>query len=509
MLPDLSALTLRPWPIGAGEEGEEGMGDEPMDLVAEVEVVDDCPEHEGPVRGDGTDPYKVTINQRYAKELWERGEPLNKVNESTYAVAHLARGVVVNGFETNVVVKRWYSHLEHEAAKERIELDALTKELAAATDEAQITKLTAQVEEMREQLSDTMIFVRKKIGTKRARKDAILEVELHRKAWRRLSTECRRYLTVPACMSFDDMPAEEGTYTVQSYAEAPDPALGTITQTARSLGESEVRDGRLRNALSAAKRFDLVQRYAGMLACVHSAGIFHNDVHGSNVLVVHNLDQVIKLVEEVVEGRRAEFKYTVDFERLYFEWKLIDWGVSKDMAEDMGLAPTPAPYVCTGPPTEKTTKKIFPDELVWMWQPGLAALDAQLLLAGAEELKCIVERQEMIKYLLLLFVDWEQHYLDLNNEHGETTALLATLVSGSPQWVKEQRVLASVQAELDLGYMYDGEVTEGVVLYWLSLAYAAHLKVPLHPQVHEIMQARLAMERRYGGTGRMPDVSES
>ena len=44
--------------------------------MGDVEVVEDCSEHKNAHEGAVTEPYKFTINQRFAKELWQRGEPM-------------------------------------------------------------------------------------------------------------------------------------------------------------------------------------------------------------------------------------------------------------------------------------------------------------------------------------------------------------------------------------------------------------------------------------------------
>ena len=74
--------------------------------------------------------------------------------------------------------------------------------------------------------------------------------------------------------------------------------------------------------------------------------------------------------------------------------------------------------------------------------------------------------------------------------------------------LENQRELRSIEAELIRSQVYNGEVTEGVVNYWLVMAYAAHLGKSFISDQVEMLRERIRNEHEHGGTGEIPKLEQ-
>jgi hypothetical protein len=71
------------------------------------------------------------------------------------------------------------------------------------------------------------------------------------------------------------------------------------------------------------RKREIAQQYGDMMGCFTKAKVLHNDLHGENVLVTHNLHDL-----------RANFKTKADLSsRLYFRFHAIDWGLAVPLSQ--------------------------------------------------------------------------------------------------------------------------------------------------------------------------------
>ena len=445
--------------------------------------------------GDRTEPYKLVIDQQFAKQLWDQGTKMN-AKPGINAEIRLVQNVVLNGIMTDVFVKEWHTKPERAVIRNRKELKKLKAKLqeAGPSQKSDWEQKIASAER-RIALAEN---ASEESGERRLTLTAVQrEVEMHFKTWSKLKPSCRKYLSVPACMTFD-IDENANFYTVQSYIKGPP---GTRTETAVALCKRQFAKGWIRNTLTVRQRFALVARYAQMLACIHSAGILHNDLHANNVLVVHNLDSVIKLVDG---------KYSIDFPNLYFQWKVIDWDRAKDVEEDWNMLSLNR--TCFGPTYDPHNKyKKNPKN---PHQPGIYHIQPQG--RGNSQLVkflCITERSEMSAVLLEMVSDYNGDKALMKEKIEMHEDQLASLKEqgfkeGDPTFELLSAMIDNLKEkdENDKKY-YTGEVTQNVVNKWLLEAYAHFTKMPIWDvDVIEDLNRLIADETKYGGTGKAPEI---
>jgi hypothetical protein len=137
------------------------------------------------------------------------------------------------------------------------------------------------------------------------------EQERHLNVWNGSHYHCRMYLSMPACMEFPDEETASGYYfTVQTLVDGA--GLDFPTDTESLYGTCSKHTLKLW-ALPPIQKQKIARAYGDMVGCFVKAGILHNDLHGENILVTHNLNHL-------EDGELAE--------RLYFKFHTIDWGLS-------------------------------------------------------------------------------------------------------------------------------------------------------------------------------------
>lgn len=410
-------------------------------------------------------PYKEAISQKLAKDLWAKGE---LIGASRHAEVRVAEDVEINGEKTTVVVKRWLSTYEQRVQlcnEHLIKLEELRRE-GGGDDKAGIEAQIARYEDERKSAQEKANGPGAWEEWREAREKAKFEVEKHLEVWRSLEQECRQYLSVPACMSFDT-DAREGTFTVQSYIGGE---TGTVCQTASSLSKEP-----WMRLLSPLMRHELVRKYAKMLACVHRAGILHNDLHGGNVLVVHN--------------------FSASGVGRHFEWRVIDWGFAKNIHKDLSYELKPfQEWACIGPPNDERGK-LWTRDMKWRWHPGLPVRST-----GGEVL-CLTEKQHMLAILYNMLVDYDPSHVEKNDRLKKIEARVAYL-KDSPVRAQMLGELRRIEEEMKRSEKHKGPVTEQVVSYWLATAYAESMgRRLIHGHEQELSQLAQAADRsqaRYG-----------
>ena len=180
---------------------------------------------------------------------------------------------------------------------------------------------------------------------------ATREYEAHMKAWNKMTEPCRKYMAMPACMElpedYDDL-TDRYIYLVQMLVNKlpfedppsselvgrpPDPSQ-VVTDTFRTCVDQWVFV--LQKTTAETKRM-IAAQFGDMLGCLVLAKMRHGDLHGNNVLVTHNLE---------------ELKYSWGesmHKKLYFRFHVIDWGFGTPIGSES--------YRTNGVPKEICTYK--------------------------------------------------------------------------------------------------------------------------------------------------------
>lgn len=363
-----------------------------------------CPTHSDAKRGSDGWPYRHKVSQHKAREWWYRGTQIGADGQQADVRAIRLRGR--GDLRLRVVVKQFSEQF----------------------------------------------------GGRSPEENAKAEVETHLLAWSYMTEECRSHLAVPACMDWqqtqDQGPNE--WYTVQGSVEEEglklDGAYDFLVQKAR---------GRLRE-LPVAERRKVASSFGQMLACIHKAGLKHADLHGDNVLVLHNLPY-----------DRLE---PIDTETFAVKWRVVDWG-----GEPVVKA------VWNSDARERRTGKLCGWENgtpSWLASPGFAWKTAGD--DGGVVENCTQEKSHVLHLLVLALADYNMDkYKPIYGEQYE-------LRLRDPQ-------LSGLRE-------YAGPVTSTVVAHWVRQAYAKGLGIEIPDDLQEIVKKRLRDEESMGGTGEMPEV---
>jgi hypothetical protein len=142
-----------------------------------------------------------------------------------------------------------------------------------------------------------------------------IEMERHLQIWHALEEHkgCREYLSVPASMTTEWVAASQSAFfTVQTLVHGYGLPLSTRTEAFDAVVVAFAKNMRM---LAPEKKREIAHQYGDMMGCFTKAKMLHNDLHGANVLVTHNLND--------------KFKSKADMSsRLYFRFHTIDWGLS-------------------------------------------------------------------------------------------------------------------------------------------------------------------------------------
>ena len=174
-------------------------------------------------------------------------------------------------------------------------------------------------------IRDFKVVIKKHYGGREA---AYLEDQNHRFVWNSLVMrgyeDLAAMLSVPACMDWtqggNGNPGRPEYYTVQTLVgwdmEERDVDLSTLHHFIRDKGVRGSNDATME------VRMDLARQYARATAAFHSAGVFHNDLHWENMLV---------LWDPIFEVAKLRF---------------IDWGMGSNRAHDVLMDGDNNPMYC-------------------------------------------------------------------------------------------------------------------------------------------------------------------
>ena len=159
-------------------------------------------------------------------------------------------------------------------------------------------------------IRDFKVIIKQHFGGRDA---AFLEDQNHRFVWSSLVMRGYEHfaamLSVPACMDWTQESDDDEYYTVQTLVGWDMPEGDVDLATLRGF----IRDKGVRgsNVANMEIRKDLASQYARATAAFHSAGVFHNDLHWENMLVLWD-----------ARSRTAHLRF-------------IDWGMGSNRAHDI------------------------------------------------------------------------------------------------------------------------------------------------------------------------------
>ena len=241
-------------------------------------------------------------------------------------------------------------------------------------------------------------------------------MERHLQIWYALAEHkgCREYLSVPACMTIGQVGASPPAFfTVQTLVHGHDLPLKTVTEPFDDV--VSVFTMTMYKLVPDRKR-EIAQQYGDLMGCFTKAKMLHNDLHGDNVLVTHNLYDLHNNVQS-----KADLS-----SRLYFRFHAIDWGaaihLSRSAYDDKGVPKTvclhndPTSKFKLGDPENTAEDKLQRD---WRLMFGIQAYDA----SPDDPTLCIGEFWHGV-YLLLLMLFLPTTYEEELPRDGVTRAQL-------------------------------------------------------------------------------------
>ena len=242
------------------------------------------------------------------------------------------------------------------------------------------------------------------------------EMERHLEIWHALEEHkgCREYLSVPASMTTEWVGASQPAFfTVQTLVHGHDLPLKTVTEQFDDV--VNVFTMTMYKLVPDRKR-EIAQQYGDMRGCFTKAKMLHNDLHGTNVLVTHNLYDLHNNVQS-----KADLS-----SRLYFRFHTIDWGLSIPLSpsayDDKGVPRTvclhndPTSKFQLGDPENSVKDKLQRD---WRLMFGIQAYDTY----PDNPTRCIGEFWHGV-YLLLLMLFLPTTYEEELSRDGVTRAQL-------------------------------------------------------------------------------------
>ena len=293
------------------------------------------------------------------------------------------------------------------------------------------------------------------------------EVDLHLEVHKNLEEECYKYLSIPACMDWRTNDSIDGVYTVQSVIG--EPGLNTFT-----LGELLENVGYNMKNLPVKWRYNAVSAFGEMLACIHSTGILHHDMHIRNIMVLTNMPDNGALDPDTFE----------------LHWRIIDWGLANQPKYGTErMYPTKGAELC-----HDAWWKEQMDNL-WMfppaWHGGFCHYEA---------------RTEGFESFANLIADTTDEFTGLTTKKNNMERRIRWMQDGK-EADKANKQLAEIEKKLSEIHIYKGPVTHGVIYQWLRQAYAKGMEMTIPNNIRDAVQERLAYEKTVGGAGVMPDVS--
>ena len=257
----------------------------------------------------------------------------------------------------------------------------------------------------------------------RSLRDAKKEVEMHLHIWQRSglngNKDCRQYLTMPACMQWPD-PSVEFVYTVQTLVRGDDVDQPMKTQTLTDTVAKHAQT--LRQVLPEVKKM-IARQYGDMMGCFVKARMLHDDLHGGNVMVTHNLETL-----HVNDRKDTE-------SRVYFKFTVIDWGLARTLDDEA--------FEANGVPKEICLYNDF----FARYRPGDPEYEDQLqrdwrLMFGVKDASICRGEKWVGIYLMFYGLFFPTNWTDLQPRDGVTRAHIV-------DWVREA-YLARIGVEYPL-----------------------------------------------------------